>query len=105
MSLLDSTAGGIVLPEVVGPLIIQPLRNRSTAMQVCSNVETASPFFRFPVVQLDAASGWIAEGADITPTDPNIQECKVTPMKLGALVKVSNELAQDSSPDGNDGGW
>jgi HK97 family phage major capsid protein len=98
MSLLDSTAGGIVLPEVVGPLIIQPLRARSTAMQVCSTVETASPFFRFPVVQLDAQTGWIAEGADITPTDPTIQEVKVTPSKLGALCKVSNECANDTSP-------
>jgi HK97 family phage major capsid protein len=98
MALLDSTAAGIVLPEVVGPLIIQPLRNRSTAMQVASQVETLSPTFRFPVVNLDAASGWIAEGSDIGPTDPNIQECIVTPLKLGALVKVSNELANDSSP-------
>jgi len=98
MSLLDSTAAGLVLPEVVGPLIIQPLRNRSTAMQVCTQVETASPKFRLPVVDLDAASTWLAEGADITETDPTIGEEVVTAMKLGALTKVSNELANDSSP-------
>lgn len=66
MSLLEATAGGIVLPEQVGPLIIQPLRQRSTALAVCTNVETLSPKFRLPVVDLDAASTWVAEGADNT---------------------------------------
>ena len=61
-------------------------------------METASPKFRLPVVDLDAASTWLAEGADITETDPTIGEEVVTPMKCGALTKVSNELANDSSP-------
>ena len=98
MSLLDSTAGGIVLPEQIGPLIIQPLRQRSTALQVCTEVQTLSPKFRLPVVDLDAASTWLAEGADITETDPTIGEEVVSAMKLGALTKVNNELANDSSP-------
>jgi HK97 family phage major capsid protein len=98
MSLLEAAAGGIVLPEQVGPLIVQPLRQRSTALQVCTNVETLSPKFRLPVVDLDAASTWLAEAADITETDPTIGEEVVSAMKLGALTKVSNELANDSSP-------
>jgi HK97 family phage major capsid protein len=98
MSLLEATSAGIVLPEQVGPLIVQPLRQRSTALHVCTNVETLSPKFRLPVVDLDAASTWLAEGADITETDPTIGEEVVSAMKLGALTKVSNELANDSSP-------
>jgi HK97 family phage major capsid protein len=98
MSLLEASAGGIVLPEQIGPLIIQPLRQRSTALQVCTEVQTLSPKFRLPVVDLDAASTWLAEGADITTTDPTIGEEVVSAMKLGALTRVSNELANDSSP-------
>jgi HK97 family phage major capsid protein len=49
-------------------------------------------------VQLDAAANWLAEAADITETDPTIGEEVVTPLKVGALTKVSNELANDSSP-------
>ena len=56
MSLLDSTAAGIVLPEAVGPLIIRPLQAQSTALQVATQVQTASPTFRLPVVDLDAAA-------------------------------------------------
>lgn len=98
MSLLSAAAGGIVLPEQIGPLIIQPLRQRSTALQVATEVQTLSPKFRLPVINLDAASTWLAEGADITATDPTIGEEVVSAMKLGALTRVSNELANDSSP-------
>jgi HK97 family phage major capsid protein len=98
MSLLSAAAGGILLPEEVGPLILQPLRALSTAIQVSTEVTTASPKFRLPVVQLDAAANWLAEAADITETDPTIGEEVVTPQKVGALTKVSNELANDSSP-------
>lgn len=98
MSLLDSTAAGIVLPEAVGPLIIRPLQAQSTALQVATQVQTASPTFRLPVVDLDAAAAWTAEGDDITPTDPTIGEETVTPTAVKALVKISNELANDSSP-------
>ncbi len=97
MSLLDSTAGGILLPEMVLPLVVQPLRQRSTAIQVCTEIQTLSPTFRLPVVQLDAVSEWLVEGDDIVPTDPTIGEEVVRPTKVGALVKVSNELANDSS--------
>jgi HK97 family phage major capsid protein len=41
---------------------------------------------------------WLAEAADITETDPTIGEEVVAPTKIGALTKVSNELANDSSP-------
>lgn len=98
MSLLDSTAGGIVLPEFVGPLVVQPLRARSTALQICTEVSTPSPTFRLPVVDLDASAAWTAEGSDIDVSDPQVSEEVVVPRKVAALVKVSNELANDSSP-------
>ena len=52
---------------------------------------------RFPVVDSDAAADWLAEGDDIDETDPNLGECVVTPTKVGALVKISNELIADSA--------
>lgn len=98
MSLLDSTAAGIVLPEFVGPLVVQPLRNQSTALQIATEVQTPSPSFRLPVIDTDAACDWVPEGSDITPSDPSVGEEVVVPKKVAALVKVSNELASDSSP-------
>jgi HK97 family phage major capsid protein len=97
MAIGTFNSAGILAPEEVGPLIIQPLRLRSVALRVSTVIETTRPSLRFPVVQSDAAAAWLAEGDDITETDPDLGELSVTPTKVGALVKVSNELIADSA--------
>ena len=42
-------------------------------------------------------AAWVAEAGDITESDPTIGELVVTPNKLAALTKVSNELIADSA--------
>lgn len=98
MSLNTTSAAGILRPEVVGPLIREPLSKASNAMAVSTNVATTSTEFRIPIVQADAAGGWYAEGADLDLTDADITEITVTPKKCAVLSKISNELANDSSP-------
>lgn len=98
MSLLTTNAGGILRPEEVGALIVQPVAKASVAMQVGTIVETNSKDFRIPIVTDDVSASWTAEGADITATDAEVDELLVTPKKIAALSKVSRELAADSSP-------
>ena len=97
MAISTVNSPGILAPEEIGPLIIQPLRLRSVALRTSTVIETTRPSLRFPIVELDAAATWLAEGDDITETDPDIGECVVTPVKVGALVKVSNEMVADSA--------
>lgn len=97
MAISTINSPGILAPEEIGPLIIQPLRLRSVALRTSTVIETTRPSLRFPVVELDAAATWLAEGDDITETDPDIGECVVTPVKVGALCKVSNEMVADSA--------
>jgi hypothetical protein len=40
----------------------------------------------------------VAEGAEITPSDPKLPELTVTPAKVAGLTIISRELADDSSP-------
>lgn len=98
MSLLTTNAGGILRPEEVGALIVQPVAKASVAMQIGTIVETNSKDFRIPIVTDDVSASWTAEGADITATDAEVDELLVTPKKIAALSKVSRELAADSSP-------
>lgn len=98
MSLNSSSAAGILRPDQVGPLIIEPLKTASVAMSISTNVSTLAPTFRLPVVVTDAAGGWYAEGSDLDLTDADITEITVTPKKCAVLSKISNELASDSSP-------
>src|SRR5277367_4439765 len=91
------TSPGILAPEEVGPLIIQPLRLRSVALRMTTVIESMRPSLRFPVVDSDAAAAWTVEGDEISETDPTLGEVVVTPLALKALTTVSNELIADSA--------
>lgn len=87
-----------ILPDDYGNLVVQPVQRDSIAYAVSTLVQTASTTCNFPVVTDDPAAGWFAEGADITPADATMTEVSVTPSKVAGLVKISNELANDSTP-------
>lgn len=101
MSLYTSTTGtsGILPPEY-GNLIVEPVIADALAFDpdVATVVRTASTEFNIPVLREDAGAAWVAEGAEITPDDPTLDEIVVTPKKVAGLTIVSRELAQDSSP-------
>lgn len=99
MALYTSGAEGILTPEEVGALIVQPVEKASVAMQVATVVHTGSHEFRIPIVTSDATAAWTPEGQDITPSDAGVDEITVAPDKLAALSIISTELANDSSPE------
>lgn len=93
------TDAASLTPEEIGELIVRPIRDESTALQVATVVNTGSHDFRIPIVNTDAAASWVAEGADITLTDPTVSELLVTPKKVAALTRLSREVVEDGSPE------
>lgn len=95
------TAGGssILTPEQVGKLVVEPLYQQSTALQsnVATRVSTSSHSYRIPKLTADATAGWVAEGSEISPSDPSLSELTVVPSKVAGLTILSSELAADSS--------
>lgn len=99
MALTNGTAPAILTPAQVNDLVVQPVIDVSVASQVCTVVRTGSKDYRVPVVTADPTAAWVAEGAEITPSDPTIAEVLVTPAKVAGLTIISRELAEDSSPE------
>lgn len=99
MSTIANSGGPILRPEEVGTLVVQPVATVSVAMQVATVVYTGSHDYRIPIVTDDPAAGWFAEGAEITPADAVMDEEVVTPKKVAGLTIISNELAEDSTPE------
>ena len=93
---LDHSA--LLRPEDVAALVVQPVDDASVAIAASTLVTTDSERFRVPIVVDDVASGWFAEGAEITQTSADTDELVIVPRKLAALSVISNELALDSSP-------
>ncbi len=98
MTLLTSTGAGVLAPETVQNLVIQPLIDEAICTQVSTVVQTSSNSTRFPVVKSDPTAAWTPEAAEIAVSDADIDEINVVPSKLAGLTVISNELAQDSSP-------
>ncbi len=99
MTFFNSTGGqSIIVPEAVGDLVVQPVQEASVATRVTEVVSTPSPHFRIPVLTESVTAAWTPEGEEITPSVPTVSEVIVTPRKIAALIPISNELANDSSP-------
>lgn len=82
-----------------GPLIIAPVTRDSLALAVTTLVQTDAGTFRFPRVSADPTAAWTAENAEIAVSEATADEVVVTPRKIAGLSIVSNELANDTSPE------
>ena len=89
------------LPEQIGNLIVQPVEQNSVAIQALGATTTAGAIdsYRVPIVKADPSAAWVAEGAEITPSDSDLDEDADTFHKLAGLTVISSELANDSAPD------
>jgi len=100
MALYTSSAGvGGILPDDYGNLVIQPVVRNSIFAQVATIVVTDANEYRVPVVEADVTAGWFAEGQEISPSDPTLNELVLVPRKVAALTTISEELANDSDPN------
>lgn len=98
MSLTSTGGAAILTPEQVEALVIRPLQADSVATQASTIINTASSSTRIPIVGADPTTGWVAEGAEISASDPTLAEIDVTVKKLAGLTAITNELAADSNP-------
>ncbi len=58
-----------IQPDDFGPLVVQPTIDQAVAAKV-------------------SRAAWVAEGAEITPSDPTLDEITVTPAKVAGLTAL-----------------
>jgi HK97 family phage major capsid protein len=92
------TGAALLAPEQVDGLLITPVATLSIAGLISTVVRTSAPKFRIPLVTADPTASWVAEGAEISPSDMTVSELEITPSKLAGLSIITRELAQDTSP-------
>jgi HK97 family phage major capsid protein len=99
MTTYSAQANASFLQGQVGALLVQPALDASVAAQISTVIRTSAHEFRIPLVTGDPSASWVAEGAEITPSDPTLSELVVVPKKLAGLTIISRELADDASPE------
>lgn len=106
MTMNRTTSGAVLRPEQVADLVIRPIVGElggiegglSVASRVATVERIAGPSLRIPIVSADAQAGWVLEGQEIPVSDATLGEITVSPSALAGLTRISNELADDSSP-------
>ena len=97
MFLLTTNSDGVLSPEEVSELVVQPLTQRSVCLQT-TNVVPTNHELRVPIITTDVTASWTPEAQEIDMSDPGVDQITIVPRKLAALTPVSSELAEDSSP-------
>jgi HK97 family phage major capsid protein len=90
--------GGILPNGHAGIILAEPVSEISVAAQVSTVLGTGNTTLSIPVVRSDPSAAWLAEGAEIAPSDMGLDELLATPAKVAGLTVISRELAADSSP-------
>lgn len=95
-------ANGAVLPPEYGEIVTKPVEALSVAYLTGTKILTKSHDYRIPILAADVTGGAVAEGAEIAPSDADLDELVVTPAKFAGLTIISRELADDSNPSATD---
>jgi HK97 family phage major capsid protein len=90
--------GGILPDGRAGIILAEPVSEISVAAQVSTVLGTGSTTLSIPIVRSDPSAAWLAEGAEIAPSDMGLDELLATPAKVAGLTVISRELANDSNP-------
>lgn len=87
-----------ISPDAISSLITLPVEAQSVAAQVATVIPTDATRTHIPMVTADPSAAWVAEGAEIAPSDSALDDLVVTPAKIAGLSIITNELAADTSP-------
>ena len=94
-----ATGGGAFTPAEAASYFFDLLPAASVALQFgIRQIRTERDSVQVPHVSADPSSSWVAEGAQITASDPTADIITATPRKVAALTVTSNEVLADSEP-------
>ena len=97
-NIATTTTGGYTVPTKLANRIEQKLGEDSIIMQLAEVMNVSGPL-DIPVENAGVSAYWTAEGAATTVSDPTFSRLQLQPKKLTALVKVTEELLEDSAFD------
>ncbi len=98
LSIGTDSEGGFTVPETWAPVLIQKLTDNVIMRQLTSAIPTANDR-NLPIVTDNGEAGWIDENAAYPESDIAFGNVKLAAHKLGRIIKISEELLQDSGVD------
>lgn len=90
------TEGGYLVPDEYERTLVQALQEENKLRSLCKVIHTSSGDRKIPLVAGRGSASWIDEEGAIPETDSSFGQISLGAHKIGAIIKVSEELLRDS---------
>lgn len=88
--------GGYLVPDEFEATLVEGLEEENIFRKLAHVINTSSGDRKIPVVASKGSASWVDEEGTITESDDAFNQVSIGAYKLGTLIKVSNELLNDS---------
>lgn len=91
--------GGYLVPDEFEKQLVQKLHQGNILRSISHVIQTSSGDHKIPVVASEGTAAWLDEEAAYTESNSTFSQVTLGAHKLGTLIKVSEELLNDSAFD------
>lgn len=88
--------GGYLVPDEYERTLVEALEEENIFRQLAKVIQTSSGDRKIPVVASKGTAAWIDEEGAFTESDDSFGQVSIGAYKLGTMIKVSEELLNDS---------
>ncbi len=88
--------GGYLVPDEFENTLVEALEEENIFRQLAKIIQTSSGDRKIPVVASKGTASWIDEEGAFTESDDSFGQVSIGAYKLGTMIKVSEELLNDS---------
>ena len=99
LSVGADSEGGYLVPDTFEKHLVEALHDEMIIRRLAHVFTTASGSHKIPVVASHGSANWVEESGDIPETTETFGQQHIGAHKLTALIKVSEELLNDSAFD------
>ena len=89
--------GGYLVPNEFENTLVEALEEENIFRKLAHVINTSSGDRKIPVVATKGTASWVDEEGTISDSDDAFNQVSIGAYKLGTLIKVSNELLNDSA--------
>ena len=90
------TEGGYLVPDEFEHTLVQGLEEENVLRSLCTVIQTSSGDRKIPIVTAHGTASWVDEEDLIPTSDETFGQISIGAHKVATMIKVSDELLQDS---------
>lgn len=99
LSVGEDSEGGFTVPDEFERKLVEALEGNNIFRGMATVIRTSSGTRKIPIAEDAGEASWIDEGEEIPESDTTFGQTMLSAYKLGTMIKISNELLNDSAFD------